>query len=165
MSTSASNSPKPTFFLNLPTTSVPSAKAFYTALGFPPLEAWSDAETASFMLPEPNQTMALMVHAHQRFKTFMRPAGTVVDAHTSTETLFSIACENREEVDGWLAKVEGAGGKKDTYVMEGFGEGMGMYCRSWEDLDGHVWEAVAMIGTGGCGEEKGEEEKKEAKKA
>jgi hypothetical protein len=41
--------------------------------------------------------------------------------------------------------------------MEGFGEGMGMYVRSWEDLDGHVWEACAMLGgPGGCGGENSE---------
>lgn len=44
-----------------------------------------------------------------------------------------------------MGKVEGAGGKRDPYVMEGFGQGMGMYVRSWEDLDGHIWEGVCLL--------------------
>jgi len=84
----------------------------------------------------------------------MRPNSAVVDAHASTETIFSIMCDTKEDVDRWLEKVEKAGGNKDPYVMEAFGEGMGLYVRSWEDRDGHVWEFVAMLGEAwGWGEE------------
>lgn len=135
----------PTFFLNLPTASLPRAIAFYTALGFTPVPAWSDHSTATFLLPAPNQTISLMLHANDRFARFTRPGSSIADARTSTQALFSILWNDRESVDKWLEKAEGAGGKKDPYVMEGFGEEMGMYTRSWEDLDGHIWEGFCML--------------------
>jgi predicted lactoylglutathione lyase len=143
-------SPKPTFFLNLPTTSLPAATTFYTALNFTHVPTWSDPSTAAFLLPSPNQSVALMLHTHDRFATFTRTgsARAIADARATTEALFSIMCRSREAVEGWVERVEGAGGKKDPYVMEGFGEAMGMYVRSWEDLDGHVWEACFMLGHG-----------------
>ncbi|KAK4034178.1 hypothetical protein C8A01DRAFT_49375 [Parachaetomium inaequale] len=144
-----STTPRPTFFLNLPTTSLPTATAFYTALSFTPVQAWSDAQTAAFLLPAPNQAVALMVHTHDRFAQFTRPGTAIADARASSQALFSIMCKDKEGVDGWLERVERAGGKRDPYVMEGYGEGMGMYVWSWEDLDGHVWEGVCMLGMGG----------------
>lgn len=139
--------PKPTFFLNLPITSLPASKTFYTALGFTPVEAWSDSETAAFLFPAPNQGVSLMLYSHTRFKQFLRPGGgaAIADARTTTEALFSVMRKTTKAVDEWLERVEDAGGKRDPYVMEGFGAGMGMYCRSWEDLDGHVWEVIAML--------------------
>lgn len=145
------STPNPTFFLNLPTASLPPSKTFYTALGFTPVEAWSDSETAAFLLPAPNEGVSLMLHSHTRFKQFLRPGGgaAIADARTTTEALFSVMRKTKEAADEWLERVEGAGGKRDPYVMEGFGAEMGMYCRSWEDLDGHVWEVAVMIGTEG----------------
>ena len=143
------DSPKPTFFLNLPVASIDSSTKFYTSIGFTHIKDWSDASTTAFLLPSPNQSVCLMIHTHTRFKEFMRPNTSVVDAKSSTETLFSFMCDNKEAVDGWLEKVEQAGGKRDPYVMEKYGEGMGMYTRSWEDLDGHIWEVLVM--TGPCG--------------
>lgn len=86
------------------------------------------------------------MHTHERFKQFIRPNSAVVDARTSTETIFSIMCDTKEEVDRRFEKVEKAGGKKDPYVLEAFGEEMGVYVRSWEDQDGHIWEFAAMLG-------------------
>jgi predicted lactoylglutathione lyase len=142
-------SPKPTFFLNLPTTSLPAATTFYTALNFTHIPTWSDPSTSAFLLPAPNQSVALMLHDHARFQTFTRPGSAIADARAATEALFSVMCRSREAVEGWVDAVERAGGRKDPYVMEGFGEAMGMYVRSWEDLDGHVWEACFMLGREG----------------
>lgn len=142
---STPTNPTPTFFLNLPTTSLPTATTFYTTLGFTPVPAWTDASTSVFLLPAPNQNVCLMLHTHARFTEFIRPGSAIADARATQQTLFSIGCRDKEGVDAWLGKVEGAGGKKDPYVMEGFGEAMGMYVRSWEDLDGHVWEGVCLL--------------------
>ncbi|KAH6640332.1 Glyoxalase/Bleomycin resistance protein/Dihydroxybiphenyl dioxygenase [Chaetomium tenue] len=159
MSTPAADAtnPTPTFFLNLPTTSLPPATTFYTTLGFTPVPAWTSPTTAVFLLPAPNQHICLMLHTQACFQQFIRPGSAVADARATQQTLFSIGCRDREGVDAWLERVEGAGGKRDPYVMEGFGEGEGMYVRSWEDLDGHVWEGVCLLDGGGDGVEgKGE---------
>ena len=48
----------------------------------------------------------------------------------------SLSAESREQVDALVAKAIAAGGKPWKPVME---EGS-MYGRSFQDLDGHVWE-------------------------
>lgn len=143
----------PTLYLNIHTTSPSASAAFFTALNFSPVPAYSDTQTQSLRLPAPNSSICLMLHDHARFKTFIRPGTEPNDARKTTEVLFSIAAETKDEVDGWVERAVGAGGEADPYVMEGHGEGMGMYVRSFGDLDGHVWEVVAMTGTGtgGCG--------------
>ncbi|KAL2156802.1 hypothetical protein VTH82DRAFT_1548 [Thermothelomyces myriococcoides] len=134
-----------TFYLNLSTTDVTRASAFYTALGLTPVKDWSDESTATFLLPPPNQTIAVMLHAHKRFREFIRPDSDVVNAHKSTEALFSITCENKETVDKWLEIVDKEGGKKDPFVLKGYGQEMELYSRSWADLDGHIWECVHIF--------------------
>ena len=146
MSTTTSPTPRPTLYLNLPTTSLPTATTFFTSLGFTLVPAWTDSKSSALLLPEPNQSICLLVHTHERFNLCLRPNSAVVDARTSTETIFSIMCDTKEDVDRWLEAAEKAGGKKDPYVLEEFGAGFGLYLRSWEDVDGHIWETAAMLG-------------------
>ncbi|EAQ85347.1 hypothetical protein CHGG_09361 [Chaetomium globosum CBS 148.51] len=119
--------PPPHFFLNLPTTSPPPPPPPSTPpWGFTPVPAWTDPSTSVFLLPAPNQNICLMLHTQVRFTQFIRPGSAVADARASQQTLFSIGCRDREGVDAWLERVEKAGGKRDSYVMEGFGVGEGM---------------------------------------
>ncbi len=142
----------PTFFLNLYTNNLPASKAFYQALGFTHIPAWSDDNSTSFTLPSPNDRVALMIHTVPRFKDFIRPGSDVADPKKASQALYSIFVEGKEEVDEWQKKAVEAGGEKDPFVMEGYGEEMGVYSRSWTDLDGHIWEVVTMLGDGdACG--------------
>lgn len=133
---------KPTIFLNTTTTNASACYTFYTSLGFTPVPKWSDDHSKTFTLPAPNQRVCLMVHAHDRFKEFIRPGSSIPDAHTSTETLFSVGVETKEEVDEWQKKAVDAGGKKDPFVMKDYGKDCGMYTRSFADPDGHIWEVL-----------------------
>jgi uncharacterized protein len=148
----------PTFYLNIHTSDPSAAADFFTALGFPAVPEYSDAETKSFRLPAPNSSMCLMLHAHKRMKSFMRPNTEVNDATKTTEALFSLAAEKKEEVDEMLGKAVKAGGTADPYVMKDYGADCGMYSRSFADLDGHIWEVVAMVGGGQPGCEKKDSE-------
>ncbi|KAK4447071.1 glyoxalase-like domain-containing protein [Podospora aff. communis PSN243] len=139
----------PTFYLNIHTSDPEAASEFFTALDFPPVTEYSDAETKSFRLPAPNSTMCLMLHGHKRMKQFMRPDTEVNDAHKTTEALFSLAADTKEQVDEMLGKAVKAGGTADPYVMKNYGADCGMYSRSFADLDGHIWEVVAMLNAGG----------------
>lgn len=132
----------PTFYLNIHATSPSAAHAFFTAIGFPPVPEYSDEQTKSFRLPAPNSNICLMIHAHKRFKEFIRPGTETNDATKTTEALFSIAVDKKEAVDEMVSKAAEAGGEKDPFIMEGYGQGMGMYSRSFADLDGHIWEVV-----------------------
>lgn len=79
-----------------------------------------------------------MLLTHDKFKTFSKKE--IVDSHSATEILIALSCESKEEVDSIIEKVISAGGKeaRDT---EDYGF---MYARSFEDLDGHIWEIMWM---------------------
>jgi uncharacterized protein len=150
----------PTLYLNISTTNPDASLKFFTALGFDPVPEYSDADTKAFRLPAPNSTVCVMSHSHKRFKEFMRPGTEVSDATKTTEVLISLSADKKEDVDAWIAKAVTAGGSADPYTMPGYGAECGMYSRSFADLDGHIWEVVAMLAGGlGCGG--GNAEKKE----
>ncbi|EGS19679.1 uncharacterized protein CTHT_0041600 [Thermochaetoides thermophila DSM 1495] len=140
----------PTFIISVPTTDIPSAKSFYTSLNFHFLPDWSDASSISFILPSPNNNIALMLHTHDRVKKFFRPGAIIADPKTTNEALFSISVKKPEEVDEWLDKAVKAGGEKDPFVMKEYGKDMGMYSRSFADPDGHIWEVMCWVAK--CGQ-------------
>lgn len=135
----------PSFFLNISTNNPAAASSFFKALGFSPHPGWSDEATKTFLLPKPNDNICLMVHAPSRFGKFIRPGSAIVDAKTSTEALFSIQLRDREQVDQWLDNAIRAGGDPDPYTMKEYGKDMGMYSRSFADIDGHIWEVMTML--------------------
>jgi len=145
----------PTFYLNTHTADPEAGLTFFIALGFTPITEYSDPETKAFRLPEPNSSICLMLHGPNRFKIFIRPGTESNDATKTTEALFSLCVDKKELVDEVLAKAVEAGGTADPYKLEDYGESCGMYTRSFADLDGHIWEVVAMAGTAGpgCGKE------------
>jgi uncharacterized protein len=145
----------PSFYLSLPTNSLPAATSFFTSLGFDPIPEYSDPKTSAFRLPFPNSNICLMLHAPARFKEFMRPDTEIADANKATEAIFTVTTKSKEGVDDLLAKAEKAGGIKDPYTLPNYGGDCGMYSRSFADLDGHIWEAVTMLegfggGSGDC---------------
>ncbi|EXA31253.1 hypothetical protein BFJ63_vAg18349 [Fusarium oxysporum f. sp. narcissi] len=142
----------PSFYLNIHTADPEAGLAFYTAIGFTHIKEYSDDKTKAFRLPEPNQTICLMIHANARFKEFIRSGTQIVDATKTTEALFSIAVESKQSVDIEVTKAVEAGGIADPYMLPNYGSECGMYTRSFADLDGHMWELVAMVGS--CGENK-----------
>lgn len=155
---STADSP-PSFYLNLHAVDADAASAFFDSLGFTHITKYSDDKTKSFRLPAPNDNICLMVHAHDRFKMFIRPNTDINDATKSTESLFSIAVESKEKVDEWVSTAVKAGGTADPYIFPEYGAECGMYTRSFADLDGHIWEVTHMYGT--C-EQFPDMEKKEA---
>ncbi|KAF4446796.1 hypothetical protein F53441_9601 [Fusarium austroafricanum] len=147
-----SDSPKaPSFYLNVQTSDPNAGLEFYTALGFVSVKEYSDDKTKAFRLPGPNHNICLMIHANARFTSFIRPGTQATDPTKMTESLFSIAVEDKEAVDKWLSKAVEAGGIADPYIFPNYGAECGMYTRSFADLDGHIWEIVATIGS--CGGE------------
>lgn len=139
----------PSFFVNLPTKDTSAATTFFLALNFSHIKDWSDDKTVAFHLPGRNDNICLMVHDHSRMKDFIRPGSTIADAQSTTEALFSFMAVDKKEVDEWVEKAVAAGGKADPYVIPNNGGDMGMYNRSFADLDGHIWEACSLVG-GGC---------------
>lgn len=67
---------------------------------------------------------------------------TIADTTKSTEVLNCVACNSREQVDQVVAKARAGGAKVPREPQDhGF-----MYAHGYEDLDGHTWELIHMIG-------------------
>ncbi|KAK1254031.1 hypothetical protein MKX08_008026 [Trichoderma sp. CBMAI-0020] len=148
----------PSFFISLPVVSLNSATDFYKSLSFTPLPDFSDANTSAFRFPyKSSSNICLMLHSTTRFGEFVRHGSEIIHAKKVTGAIYTLGVASRNDVDGLLEKAEQGGGKKDPFTMEGYGKSVGIYTRSFEDLDGHIWEATTML-------EKKEEVKKDEKK-
>ncbi|KAL7788336.1 Glyoxalase/Bleomycin resistance protein/Dihydroxybiphenyl dioxygenase [Trichoderma ceciliae] len=136
----------PSFFISLPVTSLSSSTDFYKSLSFTPLPDFSDSNTTAFRFPYlSNSNICLMLHSTSRFREFIRHGSEIVHAKKVTGAIYTLGVASREDVDGLLDKAEKAGGKRDPFIMEEYGKSMGIYTRSFEDLDGHIWEATTML--------------------
>jgi predicted lactoylglutathione lyase len=122
-------------FVNLPVQDLQRSKAFFSSLGFSFNKQFSDENAACLVISHEIYAMLLV---RKFFKTFIKKE--IADSTKSTEAILSLACESREEVDGLMAKALVAGAKEYRAAED---QGW-MYGRSFEDLDGHLWEVGYM---------------------
>ena len=123
-------------FVNLPVSDLERATAFYEAVGAGKNEQFSDG-TASCMVF--SDTIHAMLLTHDKFRQFTPKQ--IADAKTASEVLICISAESREAVDETVGKARAAGGVADPGLKLDHGF---MYGRSFEDLDGHIWEVMWM---------------------
>ncbi len=122
-------------FINLPVADLDATKAFYTGLGFPINEEFSDDNSACVVISETIYVMAL---TRSRFADFVN--GPVADPAAGTQVINCLSTESRAEVDDLVSRALTHGGKPWREPMdEGF-----MYGHSFADPDGHVWEVMFM---------------------
>jgi predicted lactoylglutathione lyase len=122
-------------FVNLPVKDLDRSVAFFTRLGFTFNPDFTD-ETATCMVVSDDIFVMLLTEA--KFKTFTPKA--IADATRSTEVLVCLSCESRAEVEDTVRKAVAAGG---TTYNEPQDHGF-MYAHGFQDLDGHIWELIAM---------------------
>lgn len=123
-------------YINLATTDLPKATAFYEALGFTKNTELSNDAGAAMVWDD---TLSVMLLTHGFFQGFI---GTRTISHSliSTEVLNALQFDSREAVDAFFEKAIAAGGTKTIEAQDhGF-----MYGRDFTDLDGHIWEAFWM---------------------
>jgi predicted lactoylglutathione lyase len=123
-------------FINLPVANVVASSAFYAALGAERDERFCDGSTAMMRFTD---TITVMLLDHQRYAGFSRKP--VADTHTQSAVLLCLTCDDRAAVDRMANTAAWAGGRADPNPSQDHGF---MYGRSFEDPDGHVWEAVWM---------------------
>ena len=122
-------------FVNLAVADLPAAKAFYEAIGFTNNPQFTDETAACMVLTE---TIHVMLLTHEKFAQFTPKA--IADARQVSEVLICISEDSREGVDAIAGKALAAGGREARDPQDyGF-----MYGRSFEDLDGHIWEPMWM---------------------
>jgi uncharacterized protein len=134
--TSETRAPMSTkIFVNLPVRDLDKSMAFFKALGFSFNPQFTD-ETAACMVVSDDIYAMLLTHA--KFKEFTRKA--IADATKTTEVLTALSVGSRAEVDRLVDAALKAGASEAREPMDyGF-----MYGRSFDDLDGHIWEIIHM---------------------
>ena len=122
-------------YLNIVVRDLPKSRIFFEALGYSFNENFSNEEAAGLVISE---SIYAMLHTETSFKRFTRKS--VVNSHSNTEAIFALQFDSKEQVDSLISKAVTAGGKEYRETEDhGF-----MYGRSFEDLDGHIWEAFWM---------------------
>jgi len=123
-------------FVNLPVKDVARSTSFYESIGATKNPMFSD-ETASCMVF--SDTIHVMVLSHEKFSQFTPKK--IADAHSASEVLICVSADSKAEVDETVDKAAKAGGRADPAQKQDYGF---MYGRSFEDLDGHIWEVMWM---------------------
>ena len=123
-------------FVNLPVRDLAKSIAFYQAIGADQNLQFSDDTAACMVISD---TLFVMLLTHAKWATFTRKP--IVDAHRDSEVMLALSSESRAEVDKLTDAAGAAGGKADINPKQDLGF---MYGRSFEDVDGHIWEVFCM---------------------
>lgn len=122
-------------FVNLPVRDLKRSMDFFSALGFTFNPQFTDDKAACMVLSEDGYVMLLR---EEFFRGFTKNA--ICDTAASTEALFALSCESREEVDQLVKTALAHGGRP---AMDAIDHGF-MYSGSFYDVDGHHWEVLWM---------------------
>jgi predicted lactoylglutathione lyase len=122
-------------FVNLPVKDLGKTIEFFKKLGFEFNPQFTD-ENATCMVVNDNIFVMLLVEKF--FKTFTQKE--ICDTTKNTEVIIALSTQSREKVDQMLQNVIKAGGKESRKPQD---HGW-MYGRSFEDLNGHLWEIIYM---------------------
>ncbi len=122
-------------FVNIPVKDLDASKAFFKALGFSFNPQFTDDNAACLVLGEDNYFMLLK---EDFFRGFTKKP--ISDIRSSPQAIFSIAMESRAKADEMADKALAAGAMEPAGPSDqGF-----MYSRSFEDLDGYLWDVFYM---------------------
>ncbi|MEO7531259.1 MAG: VOC family protein [Sediminibacterium sp.] len=122
-------------FVNLPVKDLAKSIAFFAKLGYTFNQQFTN-ENATCMIISENIYAMLLVEPF--FKTFTKKE--ICDTSKNIEAIIALSAESRKAVDELANKAMEAGAMESKPPSdEGF-----MYTRSFEDLDGHLWEIFYM---------------------
>jgi predicted lactoylglutathione lyase len=122
-------------FVNLAVKDLDRSKQFFGRLGYAFNPQFTD-ETAACMIIGEN--IFAMLLTESKFKEFTKKE--IADANRTTEVLTCLSVDSKAEVDKVVDTALKAGATEAREPMDyGF-----MYGRSFNDLDGHIWEIIWM---------------------
>ena len=122
-------------FVNLPVKDLNKTIEFFTKLGFKFNPQFTD-ENATCMIV--GEDIFVMLLVEKFFKTFTKKE--ICDTSKNTEVIVALSVEGREKVDQMINKAIEAGGREYREPQD---HGW-MYGRSFEDINGHLWEIIHM---------------------
>jgi uncharacterized protein len=123
-------------FVNLPVKDLDKSVAFFKAVGFKNNPKFTDKTAACIVFSNDINAMLL---THDKFKEFAKKP--LADAHKTTEVLTCLTFDNKAKIDEIVDKAVAAGGSEPKREPQTNGS---MYMRTFDDLDGHVWEIMWM---------------------
>jgi predicted lactoylglutathione lyase len=126
---------KTKIFVNLPVKDLNKTIEFFTKLGFKFNPQFTDKNATCMIVGE---DIFVMLLVEKFFNTFTKKE--ISDTSKNTEVIVALSVEGRENVDQMLTKAIEYGGKESREPQD---HGW-MYGRSFEDIDGHLWEIIYM---------------------
>lgn len=124
-------------FVNLPVKNLDKSKAFFAALGYTFNAQFTDETAASMVISDDIYAMLL---TEAKFREFTPSGKTIADAAKTTEVLIALSADSKDNVNGLVDKALKAGATEARPTEDhGF-----MFGRSFQDLDGHIWEIFWM---------------------
>jgi uncharacterized protein len=122
-------------FVNVAVKDLDRSKAFFNKLGYTFNEKFTDHTAACMVISD---TIYAMLLTEPKFKEFTSKA--VADASKTTEVMIALSMESRDKVDQMVDAALKAGATEARPPQDhGF-----MFLRSFNDLDGHIWEIFWM---------------------
>lgn len=122
-------------FVNLPVKDLNRSVEFFTKLGFKFNPQFTDEKATCMIVGE---DIFVMLLVEKFFKAFTKKE--ISDATKSSEVIIALSADDREAVDEMISKVIEAGGIEPKEPQD---HGW-MYGRSFQDIDGHLWEIFYM---------------------
>lgn len=122
-------------FANLPVKDLKRSMAFYQALGWTNNPQFTD-ETAACMVVSAD--IYVMLLTYEKFSQFTDKK--IADSSTTAQMLLAFSADSKEGVHKVVDAAVNAGGVEPRPMTDyGF-----MIHRTFEDLDGHIWEVLFM---------------------
>ncbi|MGH2754882.1 MAG: VOC family protein [Actinomycetota bacterium] len=122
-------------YVNLPVKDLDRTTEFFTRLGFKFDPRFSNEKAACMVVSDDSFVMLL---TEDFFRGFTKKQ--ITDPTTHTEVIIALSAETREAVDRLVDTALANGGTPSNEPMEMDG----MYERSFQDPDGHLWEVLHM---------------------
>ena len=123
-------------FVNIQVKDLNRSIEFFKKLGFSFNPQFSDETAASMVIYD---NIFYMLITPKKYKTFIKDKQPV-NPSTTAPLINALSAENKQEVDDIFNKAIAAGAKEFRASEDhGF-----MYLRSFEDLDGYIWEILWM---------------------
>jgi uncharacterized protein len=122
-------------FLNLPVKDLDRSMAFFRALGWDFNPQFTDETAASLVISD---TIYAMLLTHAKFREFTDKA--IADTSKTAQVLIALSQDSKEAVHKLVDAALKAGAREPRPMQDhGF-----MIVRTFEDLDGHIWEIFYM---------------------
>ena len=122
-------------FVNLPVQDLARSTRFFAELGFSFDPRFTDENATCLVISDDSYAMLL---TEPFFRNFTDK--DLADTSTTTEAILALEVESRPQVDELAQRALASGGSPAGEPMEQDG----MYQRSFQDPDGHLWEVFYM---------------------